>query len=282
MAPENDLEPTAALVMIWARDLYRTGSAAKFCSRLDLSAGMRMKQECDAVCPWYDQVILNRKWLIRNLAADFISAAGGSCQVILPAAGKSPLALELLDACGDAVASVIEMDIKGMEEKERLYRHAAPDHAAKIHCITADLTDCHGTAGLIAESGRYDPDLPAVVIPEGISYYLPPPVLAGIIAPFRSMNCTNHVILDYLLPCKLVRPERRIYPRDIWRIINRECNQSGTVTYSPGAMEETLHNGGCRVVRHYPMHSIERTRTGSNQYFPDVHDGWIQIVSARL
>ena len=282
MARKNSLEPTAALVMIWARELYRAGSATEFCSRLDLSSGIRMKGECDAVCPWYGQVILNRKWLIRNMAAGFIAGAAAPCQVLIPAAGKSPLALELIDTCGDAVASVIEIDISGMEEKARLYRRAAPDHSTRIRCITADLADYRGMAEAIAGSGLFDPDRPTVIIPEGISYYLPPEVLGSIIAPFRSGNGTNLVILDYLLPCRLVRRERRIYPLGIWRIINRDCNQSRTVTYSPEAMEELLQRGGCRNARHSSLHEIERDRTGSNRHFPKAGDGWIQIAAARL
>jgi hypothetical protein len=105
MAKPTNLEPTAALVMLWARGLYRTGSAARFCSCLDLTAGERMRWECEAVCPWYGEVILNRKWFIRHLAAGFIADACTPCQIVVPAAGKSPLALELLDACGDGIAS---------------------------------------------------------------------------------------------------------------------------------------------------------------------------------
>ncbi|HSQ94285.1 MAG TPA: hypothetical protein VLL74_08330, partial [Methanoregula sp.] len=156
MAEPCNLEPTAALVMIWARDLYGTGSAARFYSHLDLSAGQRMKKECDEACPWYGEVILNRKWWIRHLAHNFIESAASPCQVIIPAAGKSPLALELLDSLGDRIASVIEIDISGMEEKQCLYERAAPSHAAKIRCIPADLSDLQGTAGAVADTGLYN------------------------------------------------------------------------------------------------------------------------------
>src|SRR5690606_36425320 len=97
MAGSLELEPTAALVMAWAKDLYREGSASLFYSRLDLSAGRQMKRECDSVCPWYPEVMMNRKWFIRHLALGAVSGACGHCQVVILAAGKSPLALELLD-----------------------------------------------------------------------------------------------------------------------------------------------------------------------------------------
>ncbi|MDV2480842.1 class I SAM-dependent methyltransferase [Methanoculleus sp. Wushi-C6] len=281
MPDPTDLEPTAALVMLWARDLYRTGSAGRFYSCLNLAAGERMRRECEAVCPWYAEVILNRKWFIRHLAVGFVAEAPTPCQVVIPAAGRSPLALELLDACNDGIASVIELDITGMEEKQRLYERAAPAHAGKIQCIPADLSDRPATAEAIAGAG-YNPDIPTVVIVEGISYYLPPAVLSGIVSLFASRNRKNRAVVEYMLPCRLINEEQRKIPRGIWRIINRDCNQGGTVTYSPDEMERTLARAGCGRVVHHAMHEIEHARTGANHYFAAAPDGWIGIACSRL
>ncbi len=276
------LEPTAALVMLWSRDLYRTGSAARFCSLLDLSAGEAMRTECDLACPWYNQVILNRKYWIRHLAETFVRGAGTPCQIMLPAAGKSPLALELLDTCGESIASVIEVDIRGMTEKARLYHEAAPNHAGKIRCVTADLFDLSGTAAAIRATGQYDPALPTCIIPEGISYYIPRSLLSQMAALFASDARTNRIIFDYMLPCRLVNGERQKYPRGVWRVINRDCNQQQTITYSPDEIEAALARAGCDRVVHYPMHDIEKLRTGTNRYFPSPPDGWIRIAEGRL
>jgi O-methyltransferase involved in polyketide biosynthesis len=281
MAEPTDLEPTAALVMIWARDLYRTGSAARFYSCLDLTAGEHMRQECETVCPWYGEVILNRKWLIRHLAAGFVAEAPGPCQVVIPAAGRSPLALELLDAWNDGIASVIELDITGMEEKQRLYERAAPAHAGKIRCIPVDLSDRPATAEAIAGAG-YNPDIPTVVIVEGISYYLPTAVLSGIVSLFASRNRKNRAVVEYMLPCRLINEGQRKIPRGIWRIINRDCNLERTIAYSPDEMEQVLARAGCDHVVQHSMHEIELARTGANRYFPADPDGWIRIACGRL
>lgn len=281
MANPTDLGPTAALVMLWARDLYRTGSAARFYSCLDLAAGEHMRRECDAVCPWYSEVILNRKWFIRRLTARFVAEASVPCQVVVPAAGKSPLALELLDACNNRIVSVIEVDIAGMEEKQHLYERTAPARAEKIKCVPADLADRSGTAAAIAGAG-YDPDPPTVVVIEGASYYVPPAVLSGIVSFFASPDHRNLAIVEYMLPCRLINEERRKIPRGIWGIINRDCNPGMTVTYSPDGVERALARAGCdRVVQH-AMHEIERARTGTNRYFPAIPDGWIRIACGRL
>lgn len=277
-----ELEPTAALVMDWARDLYRTGCASEFYSCLDLSAGLIMRRDCDAVCPWYPEVMMNRKWFIRHLASAMISAAQGLCQVIIPAAGRSPLALELLDTHPDKISAVIETDLAWMEEKQQLYARTAPGPAQKIRCVHADLYDPKRTWEAIAATGVYDPSRTTVVVLEGISYYIPPSLLSSVISIFATESRQNRVILDHLFPCTLVREDRQYISRGIWKVIHRDCQFSKTVTYSPGAMEETLSCGGCRRMQHYSMHVMEALRTGGNQYFPDESSGWIAVSTGRM
>lgn len=282
MAGSLELEPTAALVMEWAKDLYRAGDAALFCSRLDLSAGHHIKLECDEVCPWYPEVMMNRKWFIRRLASDMVAAAGGPCQIILLAAGKSPLALELLEIHPRRIEAVIETDIAGMPEKQAIYESVVPVAGRKIRCVCADIYDRAGTQQAVARTGIFDPGRPSIIVFEGISYYLPPAVSSGILSLFSSENRQNAVILDSLLPCRYVREERRYISRGIWKIIHRDCNVRETITYSPGEMEAMLSSAGCGRIRHHAMHEMEWLRTGQNRFFPTGEHGWIRVSTARL
>ncbi|OPX74594.1 MAG: Leucine carboxyl methyltransferase [Methanoregulaceae archaeon PtaU1.Bin059] len=282
MAGSLDLEPTAALVMAWAEDLYREGSAALFYSRLDLSAGTRLKDECDSVCPWYPEVMKNRKWFIRHLASEAVSGARGPCQVVILAAGKSPLALELLDCHPEKIAAIIETDIAGMEEKQEIYGAVAPRASKRIRCVHADIFDHRGTFGAILATGMYDPCRTTLVVFEGISYYVPPRVSLGILSLFTSRERKNTLILDSLLPCRFVREDRRYISRGIWGIIHRRCKFQDTVTYSPTEMEAMLISAGCREVCHHAMNEMELLRTGRNQYFPTVEHGWIRVSTGRI
>jgi O-methyltransferase involved in polyketide biosynthesis len=282
MSGSLELEPTAALVMDWAKDLYHTGSASAFVSHLDLSSGHRMREECDSVCAWYPEVMMNRKWFIRHIASALIAARDDPCQVLILASGKSPLALELLETCPDRIASVIETDIAGMEEKHRIYQTVAPNAAKKIRCVKADLYDPGGTRSVVVGTGTFDPDRPTIIVFEGISYYLPPEVSSAVLSQFASVSRQNAVILDSLLPCRLVREDRSYISRGIWGIIHRDCNFKNTVTYSPDEMEAMLTSAGCDRVCHHTMAEMERLRTGTNRYFLADGDGWIRISTARL
>lgn len=282
MSGSLELEPTAALVIDWAKDMYDAGSAAAFIAHLDLSAGHRIRQECDSVCPWYPEVMMNRKWFIRHTASVFIAAQDGPCQVLVLASGKSPLSLELLEAAPDRIAAVIETDIAGMEEKKQIYEAVAPEDAKRIRCVCADLYDPAATRNAVDEAGTFDPDRPTVIVFEGISYYLPPAVSSGVLSPFTSTRRQNAVILDSLLPCRLVREDRRYISRGIWDILHRDCNVQKTITYSPEEMEAMLSSAGCDHVRHHAMDEMEKIRTGKNRFFLSDSDGWIRISTARL
>ncbi len=282
MSGSLELEPTAALVMDWAKDLYRTGSASAFVSRLDLSAAHRMREECDSVCPWYPEVMMNRKWFIRHCASAFVGNWEAPGQVLILASGKSPLALELLETFPDRITSVIETDIAGMDEKQRIYHELASNAAKKIRCVRADLYDPEGTRNAVAGTGMFDSERPTLIIFEGISYYIPRAAVSAVLSRFASGSRQNAVILDSLLPCRLVREDRSYISRGIWGIIHRDCNFTNTITYSPGEMEEMLAFAGCDRVRHHAMDEMERLRTGTNRYFLTGGDGWIRISTARL
>jgi O-methyltransferase involved in polyketide biosynthesis len=282
MAGSLELEPTAALVMDWAKDLYRTGAAADFVSRLDLSAGHRMRRECDSVCPWYTEVMINRKWFIRHTASAFVAGSDEPCQVLILASGKSPLALELLEDNPERIVSVVETDLAGMNEKQQIYREIAPSLEKKIRCIQADLYDPDETRDAVHATGTFDPDRPTIIIFEGISYYLPPAVSSAVLSQFNSDSRENAVIVDSLLPCRLVRKDRTYISRGIWGIIHQDCNFHSTVTYSPEEMEALLSSAGGDQVRHHAMDEMERLRTGMNRYFPTAGYGWIRISTARL
>ena len=120
------LEPTAALVMVWALPPYETGPVGDFVRQLDLSSGEELFYRCQAACNWYGEVIRNRKHFILNQIVEHLKA-DGLIQIVLLAAGKSPLGLELLLQCSSKISAIFEVYITGMVEKEALYQRIAPE-----------------------------------------------------------------------------------------------------------------------------------------------------------
>ncbi|HLB72332.1 MAG TPA: hypothetical protein VJJ51_14910 [Candidatus Methanoperedens sp.] len=107
--------------MRWSERSYNEGTALQIINQLDLSSGDDLLDKCNAVCSWYDEVILNRKYFIKQLIEQQLAASEHENQLVFLAAGKSPLAAELLSKYSSRIDLVCEIDISGMNEKKKLY-----------------------------------------------------------------------------------------------------------------------------------------------------------------
>jgi O-methyltransferase involved in polyketide biosynthesis len=273
------LEPTAAMVMIWAKPIYRSGMAARFVRSLDLSGGEELYRYSEASCAWYGEVIRNRKFFMPALARSYVKNAG-LCQVLVPAAGMSPVALELIEDCGDHIVRAIETDVTGMEDKQELYWRLFPDMLPGIQCLSMDIRD-RGTMSVLSEHG-YDTSIPSVIIMEGISYYLSKQELIDVAGMYRSPDHSNVIIMEYVLPCEHVREERRFIPRNEFDTIKRYCNLSHIQCYTKETLAEALGQCGGTVDAHYTMCEMERARLGHQQYFKEPGDWWTECIVARV
>ncbi len=271
------LEPTAALVMAWALPLYESGPVGEFVRQLDLSSGADLFCRCQAACNWYGEVILNRKHFIRHQIAEHLRTLERS-QVILLAAGSSPLGLELLQSYS-WISRVFEVDIAGMAEKEALYQRTAPEAIDRLRCITADIA----SESLQEELCRavFRRDIATFVVLEGISYYISEEALKRIISSFRSFGrCI--FILEYLLPCALVEPSRRMIPSSIFSLIKESTGQNEIRCYTDETLGKIFSEAGGRTVAYHSMQEMERQRTGRNEYFDKPGMGWIKCLEAEF
>lgn len=164
------LEPTAALVMQWALRLYNEEAILRFVSRLDLSSGKTIFDKCHSVCNWYDEIILNRKSFIKHLIEQELCAAKQEYQLVFLAGGKSPLPIEILFRYSPKVYRIFEIDVSGMEEKNRLYLELFPEYLEKLKCINADIASPDILDVLNRTEIGYRTDLPTIILMEGISY----------------------------------------------------------------------------------------------------------------
>ncbi|MFZ1021810.1 MAG: class I SAM-dependent methyltransferase [Halobacteriota archaeon] len=269
------LDHTAALVTSWAAPLYAEGPTAAFVGQLDLSQGQELLARCDGICPWYGEVIRDRKHFLSHFIQKELATRAEQCQVVIPAAGVSPLAFELLLSQRDRVKKVIEVDIAGTAEKHRLYSTVAPHLADRIACVTADITTAGFSAGMLETEGGYQPDVPTIVLFEGISYYITEAQLRRAIAVFRSAQQQNLIVLEHLVPCALVNEARRSIPSGIFRTIGTYVGLSNIRCYSPAHVEALFQSVRCSEVQHYSSTDMERVRKGKPQRFVEDGDGWI-------
>jgi hypothetical protein len=275
------LEPTAALVMQWALRLYNEEDILRFVNRLDLSSGKTLYDKCHSVCNWYDEIILNRKSFIKYLIEQKLCAAKQEYQLIFLASGKSPLPMEILLRYSSKLYRIFEIDVSGIEEKERLYLELFPESLEKLKCLNADIASSDILDILDRTETGYRPDLPAIIIMEGISYYLPKQELKNIIASFQWQK-EGIFIIEYLVPYQLVNQARISIPKEIFRIIQEDCGLDGITSYTKEELRSFFREKGGDLVASYTMVDMELARTGVNTYFAKPSDGWIECVVGRV
>ncbi len=275
------LSDTASLVTSWSMPLYKQGLARSYIDCLDLSAGDALLMNCNEICPWYDEVILNRKYFIMCLVESVLQSSDERLwQIVIPAAGVSPLSLELLTGNATYVTRIFEIDLSKMEEKNALYRSLAPELHVKVRHITGDITA--PTFIEVLKSAGYRSELPTIVLLEGISYYISREDLRRLIGIFRSEQQKNTIIIEYLFPCSSISEERREIPRGVFGMIKDHARLQHISCYTADDIEMLLMGVGGSVRAHYSQQDMEQARTGIQIRFQRVQDGWIGCSMATL
>ena len=275
------LSDTAALVMSWSLPLYMQGLARSYVECLDLSAGNSLLTSCNQVCSWYQEVILDRKYFVRCLVEKVLwSYDQEPWQIVIPAAGVSPLSLELLTADASHIARIFEIDISEMEEKNALYRSILPTLYSKVRHITGDITAPDFVQTL--KNAGHRSELPTIVLIEGISYYISREDLSCLIGAFLSEQQKNKIIIEYLLPCSSISEERRAIPQGVFGTIKYHAGLQHIRCYTADEIGVLLQGVGGTTLVHYSQGDMERARTGTQIRFQRIQDGWIGCSLASL
>jgi len=277
------LEPTASLAMSLSAAMYKNSPVKKYFSKLDLNSGKKLLELYTEICPWYNEVILNRKFYIKRLMEQFAYGAKNNkhVQIIIPAAGKAPLSLELLSEKRLGIAHIFELDICGMREKEKLVRHLYPATSSKISFLTADISQ-PGWHNSVVKHAKYDPALPVITLFEGISYYLGKKSFKQSLKSLKTPNMTNTVIIEYKVPDKKVCIQRRHIPYQISSSMNKICSVENYSTYSCKDFENIAKSLHGKFLSCADMCEMEKLRTGKNTFFKNSRDGWVECACLKI
>ena len=271
---KHRVSDTAALVMLWAYEYYQENPLiGSYLRNLDLSAGKDLVDRYNRICPWYSEVIVNRKHFIRNTVRELIAQEPGRATIVNLGAGFSPLALELGDLLSPR-CRFIEIDESGMDRKHGLYNQLVPDRCRFISCIEADITDISSLRGAL--EGLQTSHL--VVVMEGLTYYIERPAMERVLSVISGLTGHQSILFEHLKPCRLISDDRRYIPYEIFSHVRDYTGMARMTTYSGEEIRAMLPPGF--ISRYYDMSEMERRRTGSNTFFPAPDSGWLSCAVA--
>lgn len=272
----ND-DPTASLVMKWAEQLYLKGAAQRFMKSIDLSAGNDIYEKCAKVCKWYQQVIINRKYLIKQLIEKEFKYSD-PVQLIICGSGKTPLALELLEEYEDNIYRVFELDKHCLREKKEIYKAVAPELVKKIRFIKLDIITENVLNILRKPKNEFQEKAKTIILLEGVSYYLAKKELRKIIQCFSGASQKSVFIIEYLLPQHCINIQRRKIVSEIFNTVKQSLMIKDLTCYTHCELRDTFKQFKGTLKGHYSMRYMEQQRLGKNIYFNTNQSWWIEIV----
>ena len=265
---------TAALVMLWANEYYQGNPLVRaYLQNLDLTAGKELFDCYNRICPWYSEVIINRKHFIRDMVQSLIEKGKGRATIVNLGAGFSPLALELEDLLSSR-CRFIEIDQSGMTRKQIIYSQLVPDRSPFITCIEADITDI----SLLNDVLEGVQSTHLVVVMEGLSYYVTRPAMEQVFYKLSEIAVEQSIIFEHLKPCRLINDERRFIPFGIFSHIAGYTRMDRMTTYTEENIRAMVAPGF--TCEYYDMSEMERRRTGSSAFFPTPDSGWLSCAVA--
>jgi len=269
---------TAALVMLWASGYYETKPViSTYLRSLDLSAGLQLLERYNSICPWYSEVIINRKHFIKNTVEELMGSDAKRTIIINLGAGFSPLALELSPLLGERVR-FIEIDRSNMSHKHQMYSELVPDRSRFISCIESDIADTTSLHETLKKETGEPERTRLIVVMEGLTYYIGRPAMTRVIESLSGLAQDLSIVFEHLKPCRLISDERRFIPYKIFTHIRDYTSLERMTTYSEDEIRAILGFGFSSS--YCNMDRMERRRTGSCRYFPTPDSGWLSCAVA--
>jgi O-methyltransferase involved in polyketide biosynthesis len=271
---KHPVSDTAALVMLWAQEYFRENPLVRdYLNNLDLTAGTELLDCYNRICPWYSEVIINRKHFIQSTVRELAVQTPGSTTIVNLGAGFSPLVLELADLLSPR-CRFIEIDESGMELKHALYTRIVPDRCKYITSVRGDITDI---SSLVDDLEGVE-TTHLVIIMEGFSYYIGRQAMELVLSSLSGLTAEQSIIFEHLKPCNLISDDRRFIPYEIFSHVRDYTTLDRMTTYSDEEIRAMIPAGfSCS---YYNMDEMERRRTGSNTYFPTPDSGWLSCAVA--
>ena len=271
------LSSTSALVLLWTdKNLYSTSVVKNYWSKLDLSAGEQLYEECNTIWPSYEAVINDRKWLIADWSNQIL-ASQEMDQVIIFAAGWAPLGLELAERYPNY--RIYELDTDFMEAKAKLV--STISNAPKnIRFVTSDISNHQQCMDSLQQDG-WNPFKPTLLILEGISYYIK---REDLMAVFDLAANQSKAILEYMVPYDHVEPSRRDIPIQVFGIIAKDCHLE--LPIETWDIEQIRQGVPGTILERVTLCDIEKLRSKGvkedGAIFPTPASGWIEIANILI
>jgi len=268
------ISATSALVLNWtSKEIWKSKNAREYFEGLDLNEGNILLNMFDEQERFMQtQSVTNRKYFVRKYTMEFLNTCQNenkNGQVIILAAGIAPLSVEIASFFPKSM--VFDVDKYSMIEKEKYLNNICPN----IKFIECDITNIELLKLKMIQKG-WNPEDPALLIMEGIVYYLSENDLKNILGFFADNN--SLLIADFVLKPECTNVKNRIFGEEVFRKIKESVGLEFVNFYDPVYFMTLARECGFENGKRFTMNEIQFERTGQKDPFDFEEPGWISMV----
>ena len=267
---------TSCLVLLLADESTYSGRTAKgLFSAVDLSAGQPM---VDLLGEAFDQAVeevRNRKYAVSRFCRHYLLEQPDA-QVIVLGGGLDPLSIDIAECYPDA--RVIDVDMANLDIKQKINDSLG---GPELRFCVANLADVSSLVPALQAAG-WDPQLPTLLVAEGISYYIPKPVFLQTLKALRTGG--GALVLEYSLP------ESEITDQEALEISTDFYGKLAQLLDMPFQLQRYGAKDAASLARELDgelvqtltSHEMELGRTGKAEQAPKPTDGVIRVSLIRM
>jgi O-methyltransferase involved in polyketide biosynthesis len=272
------LEPTAAFVMKLAEPLFLSDALTRrYYRQLDISSAQELTEDYRqaGIYELAQELMCNRKFAVRHCLLRALDEET-MAQVVILAAGKSPLGLEAATRKPEKIRHIFEVDVSSLAQKAELYHALAPATRGKVSFIEQDITG-ERLPDILREHG-FDTGISTILVLEGITHYLPQAACFEILTRFASHHRRHRLIIEYGQPFDRLDDEVRPKAETAYGAIERRYHVQGMVKYTSQEIDRMLKQLGGELLEVLPLEAMEKLRTGVNRHFTRPGSGWLEVA----
>jgi O-methyltransferase involved in polyketide biosynthesis len=271
------LTPSAAMqLQLTDRGIYASPRAVEYLSKLDFSSSEEIVNRFNPETKSYViQMMTCRKHFLVKESSDFLEACqamGRQGQVVLMAAGASPLSIHLADSFPKAQVWDISRDF--MDEKRSMVEPSLPN----LHFIQAEVTDTSEWSEELHFTG-FDPTQPSLFVLESLYFYMKSEDLRSVVCKVKELG--GILCGDYMMQPEQVSESARNSIRSSFEAMRELADISRMRYYSRLELASLLDYCGYRDLRFVTLADIQRDRSGSALPFKNENGSPIEMWAVR-
>lgn len=266
---------TSALVLLNTKSLFEAGWGREYLSHIDFSQVEKMSEELGSAGPLFGDILLLRKKMIRYLVRQLMMQRTYQ-QVCILAAGLDPLGLQIAESYPEQLKGIYEVDNAHMKEKRDIYKLISYNDKRLQH-VEADVTNTQQLMEALISAG-YDPQLPTLIIFEGIIHYIQEEQFLRTMRVFCSRIRNNAVVMEYLIHNDDIPVAFHPTMEKMQEIMEKNIG-TRVRQYSRKKMLNLLSLLEAEIEGAYDLPTAEYLLNGQNRHFHNNGDGAVELIA---